>query len=917
MGDVPPAPTAYAPALGLDAGDGLLVSVDPATGEVTYAEVDLVDGDVVLTRARTSGRGRAGLFGAGWRTDAEARVVAQPGLDVFAVERAQGVVLFAPLPGVEPGTYVSLTGEVEVLRRTDEGWALLAAEGRLFLFAPTGEVLQVGAARVERGPGGLALVGGRGRIDLALDAAGRVVEARAGEATLAYGYQDDELVEVGGARTRRYEVDGARPVRRVLGGDGRVLVEAEHGDDARVARLTRGDGWTQGYAFASGDEADEAAVDTPLGRWTYRLEPTPDGATWTILGPAGREQAWFDDRGRLVARQRAGAPREVVAVRAHPPLPAEDGGVADEPAGDERADADAAGVGVTPTFDAQDRLVEARTPAGRTWRFGWEGRRVVRRDGPAGPLEDAHDAAGRLARRVDAAGGGWSIARDRDGRPVEVAARASADAVRFVWDDAGRLVGAGSSAGVLVFERDDAEDLVAVLTPAGVELFYEGDALVTPWGEWTRRADGGVERLGSPAGEVEVRRDAAGRVVALALPCGVVVETARDARRPPRAPRRAAGRDPARRPRGRARRRRRARGAAPGRPRDALLLDAAGRLAGLAREGEVVARWAHDPDGNRTLDARGGEAREEALDARGRLVARGDERLEHDAAGRLVAWRRASGVERLVWDGLGRLARVERAGRPPVDYAYDALGRLAVRTEGGAETRYVWDGERLLAEVGPGERVRLWAHGPGLDEPLAYWEGRRGEAPAAAAWTWLILDERHDAVAYLDARGALVDRAALDPWGVVEAAPAPGRPMLFAGRLVDPATGLVHLRARWYSPALGRFVSADPAGLAGGPSPWAYVDGRPHALIDPLGLSPTTAEDAGLLGRAWGAARSGSRAAWTRSWARPRAWPTCSRSRGTAPPRSARPRARRRPATSPPAGRPAVPSAPSTATRRA
>jgi len=66
---------------------------------------------------------------------------------------------------------------------------------------------------------------------------------------------------------------------------------------------------------------------------------------------------------------------------------------------------------------------------------------------------------------------------------------------------------------------------------------------------------------------------------------------------------------------------------------------------------------------------------------------------------------------------------------------------------------------------------------------------------------------------------------------------APG-PWGFAGETQDP-TGLLYLRARWYDPALGRFLTRDPfPGLATLPTtqhPYTYALNNPVLYVDPTG----------------------------------------------------------------------------------
>ncbi len=52
--------------------------------------------------------------------------------------------------------------------------------------------------------------------------------------------------------------------------------------------------------------------------------------------------------------------------------------------------------------------------------------------------------------------------------------------------------------------------------------------------------------------------------------------------------------------------------------------------------------------------------------------------------------------------------------------------------------------------------------------------------------------------------------------------------------------GLYHMRARHYHPALHRFMSRDPLGIAGGGNLYAYAALNPLLFYDPYGLSPST-----------------------------------------------------------------------------
>jgi RHS repeat-associated protein len=58
----------------------------------------------------------------------------------------------------------------------------------------------------------------------------------------------------------------------------------------------------------------------------------------------------------------------------------------------------------------------------------------------------------------------------------------------------------------------------------------------------------------------------------------------------------------------------------------------------------------------------------------------------------------------------------------------------------------------------------------------------------------------------------------------------------FQGRHLDSESGLYYFRNRYYSPELGRFISRDPIGYAGGDvNLYRFVGNGPYGGLDPMG----------------------------------------------------------------------------------
>lgn len=195
------------------------------------------------------------------------------------------------------------------------------------------------------------------------------------------------------------------------------------------------------------------------------------------------------------------------------------------------------------------------------------------------------------------------------------------------------------------------------------------------------------------------------------------------------------------------------------------------------------------------------------------------------------------------WDARNRLTSVgfQRNGSPDVSqFGYSPDGYLETISRTGQTERLIVDPhgaprtqvlERILPD---GSCVRyVYALGIGL----LYEEHDDGSV------RYYHYDQVGSTIALTDEQGQVVARAEYGPYGALShwegASPAPDTPFLYNGRVgvyTDLATGLLQMRARFYSPHLRRFLNSDPAGFSGGLNFYAYADGNPISYADPFGL---------------------------------------------------------------------------------
>ncbi|HKR23161.1 MAG TPA: RHS repeat-associated core domain-containing protein, partial [Pyrinomonadaceae bacterium] len=201
----------------------------------------------------------------------------------------------------------------------------------------------------------------------------------------------------------------------------------------------------------------------------------------------------------------------------------------------------------------------------------------------------------------------------------------------------------------------------------------------------------------------------------------------------------------------------------------------------------------------------------------------------YDNNGNMLSKTDFSGTRNFAWDSDNRLKQVTLPGGLTVNYKYDAIGRRIQRTtSAGADERYVYDGHNVVLDLNSSLAVTTsYLNGPGVDDHLR-------QTNVTTGVSYFLTDHLGSTSALTDSTGAVVETLSYDSFG--NNAGSTRTRYTYTGRERDPDTGLLYYRARFYDPQIGRFMSEDPIGLAGGINPYAYVGNSPVNYIDPWGL---------------------------------------------------------------------------------
>ncbi|MBI4286290.1 MAG: PKD domain-containing protein [Chloroflexi bacterium] len=238
----------------------------------------------------------------------------------------------------------------------------------------------------------------------------------------------------------------------------------------------------------------------------------------------------------------------------------------------------------------------------------------------------------------------------------------------------------------------------------------------------------------------------------------------------------------------------------------AYVYDALSRLIRVTGPGGTVTDYTYDPAGNRLTETKGTNTTAYTYDADNRMLTAGATTYAYDNNGNMVKKTEGQNATAYQYDYENRLTRVTLPDASQVSYGYAPYGDRLTRTDSAGTAFYFYDIRDVLVEMdGAGAQVARYTHGPGIDEPVKVSRG--------GVSSYYHFDGLGSVTALSNSAQNTVATYRYDAFGVItQQTGSLTNPYRFTGREYDQATGLYYLRARYYDPRGGRFVSKDPWG---------------------------------------------------------------------------------------------------------
>ena len=250
-----------------------------------------------------------------------------------------------------------------------------------------------------------------------------------------------------------------------------------------------------------------------------------------------------------------------------------------------------------------------------------------------------------------------------------------------------------------------------------------------------------------------------------------------------------------------------------------------------------IVNWNYNPLG-------GGNGTQEnySYDATGNLLTKGSRTFTYNSANQINGFSyddngnlTNDGNFIYVYNSLNQIVEVKRASDQSLvaTYTYNHNGLRRSKTVNGQTTYYVWDlfGNLVMENI------------PGVVNYSYYYDNSGNLIALKRNGVDYILHKnlRGDTESITDLGGNIVVQYHFDPWGnQITSSGSLAQPFRYAGYYFDSETGLYYLKSRYYSPALGRFLTRDDHKYIDRSDPqtlnlYSYARNNPVSHVDPNG----------------------------------------------------------------------------------
>ncbi|MBC8526842.1 MAG: RHS repeat protein [Candidatus Cloacimonetes bacterium] len=210
------------------------------------------------------------------------------------------------------------------------------------------------------------------------------------------------------------------------------------------------------------------------------------------------------------------------------------------------------------------------------------------------------------------------------------------------------------------------------------------------------------------------------------------------------------------------------------------------------------------------------------------ILSAGSVTFNHDENGNMTQ-RSGNTTTNYTWDILNRLTNVDVNN---TSYVYDLFGNRCAVTENDVTTRYVLDINGPMSIVimetdENGNVINYYIYGLGLISRI----------DANNNTNYYHYDSIGSTIAMTDENGIITHKYAYGPFGqVLQHEEEDDNSFRYVGKygVMYEDNGLYFMRARYYNPQIGRFISEDPIWDF---NLYAYGGNNPIIKIDPLGLT--------------------------------------------------------------------------------